>query len=154
MRLPELLVVVYVVAALIWGPSPSFLGVPFLIKGLYAIVLPYAAWLILTPVWRKWRPDSRIEQKLSGITIAAISVAFFVSAGLAILEDSHQECTEIEYAGTARDADAYCIGEIVTVPGADWSKVWFLGFAGAFSLYVCWKYPIAKLRGGWNGQVQ
>ena len=139
MRLPELLVVVYVVAALIWGPSPSFLGVPHLLKSLYVIVLPFTAWLILTPVWRKWRPDSRIEQKLSGITIAAIAVAFFVGAGFAIQEDSHQECTEWEYEGTARDADRYCIGEIVTVPGPNRSYVWFLGIAGAISLYVCWK---------------
>jgi hypothetical protein len=95
--------------------------------------------LVFTPVWRSWGPDSKTEYRLFRVATAALAVAFFVGTGLAILESSHQECTQWEYQGTRRDADRYCIGDYVSVLGPDRTKVFLLGLGGAISLLVDWK---------------
>lgn len=136
MRLPGLLVGVYVVVAIIWGPNPTFLGVPYLIRILYLTAVPSAAWIALTLVWRTWRPDLNVEHVLFRAVTMAIAVAFFVGAGLATQESTHLECTELIKVG---HQEAECIGEYVEVPGPDREVIFFMALGGVISFLVSWK---------------
>ena len=136
MKTPGWLVGVYVVATLIWGPNPSFFGVPYLVKVLYVVVLPVVAWLVLSPIWRERRPDAETDYRLFRIGAAVIAAALFVGAGLAAFESTHQECTKLIKVG---HQEAECVGEYVTVSGPDQSKIILLALAGGFLALVSWK---------------
>ena len=135
MRLPGLLVGVYVVVALLWGPSPSLMGVPHLIRVLYLLVLPGVVWMGLIPIWRRWHPDRDNERWLFMAATVAVAVLLFVAAALAAQADSHLECTELQKVGYQ---DAECVGEYISVPGPNRGIVFFLALGGAISLFVGW----------------
>lgn len=73
------------------------------------------------------------------VLAAAISVACFVGAGIAIATQgsSHLECSELAKIG---HQEAECIGEPVIVPGPDRRLFFLLIFVGVIAALVCWKF--------------
>ena len=134
MRLPGLLVAIYVVAAIYWGPNPNFLGLPYVVRVLYLIVLPSVVWLALIPVWRKWRPDKGTERKLFSATALALGAALFFGAGITSQAASHLECTELQKVG---HQDAECVGEYISVPGPNKGMIFYLRRVEPF--FGCWR---------------
>lgn len=125
----------------IWGPDPSYLGVPSWVIHLISTALVLiVAWGALKYVWRKWMPDGADEARLASTVAGALAGALFFGAVLALQADSHEECTrEIR----TRDGTE-CVGDYVTVSGPDLGAAFLLAFGGALALWYSFRKPEPK----------
>jgi hypothetical protein len=170
----SILVGLVAVILLLWGPEthfgldPSFMDGPhyvdysggpywvnYVIRSLYLVVLPTAAWVVLKYVWRIWKPDADAEDRLSRALVGAIAGALFVGTVLAIQAESHEYCETDYYVPVGSGTGRECIkgedagersGEIVILPGPDVSKVFWLALGGAVALGVAVFFPFSKLK--------
>jgi hypothetical protein len=131
MSIRKYLVGVLAFVLLIWGPIDHSWPAWFLIRALYLIAVPTAAWFILSWIWKVWRPDQSIENRLTRTLAGATAGALFVGAILAAQTDHHFECTQV-----VRALDGYeCVGDYVLVPGADWGQALILTLAAGFAFW-------------------
>jgi len=101
---------------------------------IYLLALPPFVWLTLRWVWRSWRPIPTAEERVRRVIAGGIAVAAVVGAVFALTAKDHYVCTQ-----EVRTADGTeCVGDNVTVPGADRGGAFMCGLvaflAGRFAM--------------------
>lgn len=116
---------------LIWGPIDHSWSAWLLVRTVYLIVIPVAAWFVLGWIWKGWRPDSATEDRLGRTLAGATAGALIFGATLAVQAGHHYECTQ-----EARTADGYeCVGEYRLVEGPDFGEAFMLTLGAGFAFW-------------------
>ena len=131
MSVRKYLVGVLAFVLLIWGPIDHSWPAWFLIRALYLIAVPTAAWFILSWIWKVWRPDTSTENRLTRTLAGVTAGALLVGAILAVQTKHHFVCTQ-----EVRTPEGYeCVGDYVLVPGSDWGQALILTVAAGLAFW-------------------
>lgn len=129
----KVLVVLLFVVLLIFGPIEPY---GLVVRTAYLIVLPILLWFSLGYFGRKWEIDDQTNDRLFRAILGIIAGAMFVGAYLSLTSKYHSECTQ---SVQTRDGTE-CVGDYISVPGADKSGAFILIILGATAAY----YAISK----------
>jgi len=120
-----------------WDP-PSVGPVP---GGAIELALIAITWIVLSLIWTVWKPDEAANDRVSRGVLGAVAGALFVGAVLFALADTHEQCTQ----GAQTRDGIECLGEYITVPGADIGIVMALVFCGLIAFGLSIRHPDEKL---------
>jgi len=120
MDVRKLLVGLFALALILWGPVPRSWPYPSWIRLLlYLALLPTLAWFALKLIWNKCQPDEAVEDRIERAVASAIAGALLLSSVREMKATSHLECTQVIQ---TRDGQE-CVGDYVRVPGPDGTRV-------------------------------
>lgn len=133
----QLIVVVFFLFLLIWGPIEPY---GMVVRTAYLVLLPILLWYGLKYFGGRWKGDQEANTRLTRAIAGIIAGVFFVGAYLAFTATYHTECTK---SIQTRDGSE-CVGDYVAVQGNDLYQTFMFG---AFGLVASW-YAVAKHKDG------